>query len=902
MSDPAAADFTVDGYFQSQWAHYFIFGCAILSIVWGVINVLMIRAVDLTDPEPIEKFFREEKADSAVNDDDGDAKEKAQAVITNLQDIGGLITDGAIQFLAAEYTYLGVFCLAFALVIGFTVDMHEMSTEAYPLSPSNFPYTATAFLVGAGTSILSGYIGMRIAVYTNSRTTYNCCKGESIACDVPDVQYDKRYLDDLVKFYDIKKKAAATAAQAGGDGKMVPGETKDLKEGFMTAFQGGQVLGFCLVGLALLVLEVILLVFKATWFDTVKAGVYGAAAAGAEDKAIAELIRRHFEFVAGYGLGGSTVALFGRVGGGIYTKAADVGADLVGKVVAGLEEDSPENPGTIADNVGDNVGDIAGMGADLFGSLAESTCAALVVSSTSAELIRTPDALYFPLIVSSVGIIASFISVLCANFFTVTVHTVQYALKMQLLISTVLMTIALVPAVYILPESFSFVVERATGTDASGATIFENVSAITTGPWQAFGCIMFGLWSGMVIGFVTEYYTSNAYEPTLKLYRTCRQGAATNVIQGLALGYTSCIVPIFCITATIGYAFAVAGMYGIGLAAIGMLGSLPVALTIDGYGPISDNAGGLAEMSELPSAVRDRTDALDAAGNTTAAIGKGFAIGSACLVGLALFGAFVTRIEQASVDILKPIQFCGLLVGAMLPYWFSALTMVAVGNAAESMMFEIMEDMARVETEREGHEPGSDGFKAIKPDYMKCIRVSTEASLLYMVAPGLLVIITPIAAGILFGYRAVEGLLAGIIVSGVQVAISASNTGGAWDNAKKETEKQRQLFYSFCKEAWPEGAFAAAKAGDDFKGWVKEQSVAFDKMGSGWDETDETARFMLVLQAINEQKNASVVGDTVGDPLKDTSGPAINILIKLSAITSLVFGSYIKSTHWLVDE
>lgn len=366
-------------------------------------------------------------------------------------------------------------------MIGFTVDMHEMSTTEYPASASNFPYTATAFLVGAGTSILSGYIGMRIAVYTNSRTTYNCCKGEPIKCDVPDKQEDpKKYLADLVTFYDIKKKAAADAKQAGGDGTMVAGEVKDLKDGFMTAFQGGQVLGFTLVGLALLVLEVILLVFKATWFDTVKGDVYTAAAAGgadAQDKAIALLIRRHFEFVAGYGLGGSTVALFGRVGGGIYTKAADVGADLVGKVVAGLEEDSPENPGTIADNVGDNVGDIAGMGADLFGSLAESTCAALVVSSTSAELIRTPDALYFPLIVSSVGIIASFISVLCANFFTVTVHTVQYALKMQLLISTVLMTIALVPAVYILPESFSFVVERATATGV------ETVSSITTGPW-----------------------------------------------------------------------------------------------------------------------------------------------------------------------------------------------------------------------------------------------------------------------------------------------------------------------------------------------------------------------------------------------------------------------------------
>lgn len=576
---------------------------------------------------------------------------------------------------------------------------------------------------------------------------------------------------------------------------MKKGTTKDLKAGFMTAFQGGQVLGFFLVGLALLILELILLIFKASWFDKELGNVIAAAAVDpntTEEKAIGDMVRRHFEFVAGYGLGGSTVALFGRVGGGIYTKAADVGADLVGKVVAGLEEDSPENPGTIADNVGDNVGDIAGMGADLFGSLAESTCAALVVSSTSTELINMPDALYFPLIVSSVGIIASFISVLCANFYTVTVYSVQTTLKHQLGISTILMTLALVPAVYILPETFT-------------------VNDVETTNWKVYGCIMFGLWSGMIIGFVTEYYTSNAYEPTLKLYRTCRQGAATNVIQGLALGYTSCIIPIFCITATIAYAFSVAGMYGIGLAAIGMLGSLPVALTIDGYGPISDNAGGLAEMSGLPSEVRDRTDALDAAGNTTAAIGKGFAIGSACLVGLALFGAFVTRIEQDTVDILKPIQFCGLLVGAMLPYWFSALTMVAVGNAAESMMFEIMEDMARVNKEKEA---GRDA----EPDYMACIKVSTEASLLYMIAPGLLVIISPILAGILFGYRAVEGLLAGIIVSGVQVAISASNTGGAWDNAKKETEKQRQIYYGFCKDTWSE--FAEAKSGDDFKGWV----------------------------------------------------------------------------------
>ena len=529
-------------------------------------------------------------------------------------------------------------------------------------------------------------------------------------------------------------------------------------------------LGFVLVGLALLILEILLLVYKATWFDVVAPAALAAAPAGKTDEALCELIRRHFEFIAGYGLGGSTVALFGRVGGGIYTKAADVGADLVGKVVAGLEEDSPENPGTIADNVGDNVGDIAGMGADLFGSLAESTCAALVVSSTSIELIKTPDALYFPLIVTSIGIIASFISVLCANFFTVTQFNVQSVLKWQLGISTVLMSVALIPAVYILPEKFSF---------RNDAGVIEK----TPTNWQAYGCILFGLWSGMIIGFSTEYYTSNSYGPTLKLYKTCRQGAATNIIQGLALGYESCIIPIVCITATIAYAFAVAGMYGIGLAAIGMLGALPVALTIDGYGPISDNAGGIAEMSGLPSIVRERTDALDAAGNTTAAIGKGFAIGSACLVGLALFGAFVTRIQESSVDILKPIQFSGLLIGAMLPYWFSALTMVAVGDAAEAMMYEIQSDMAKVEERRR------EGDVNAKPNYMNCIQISTEASLKSMVAPGALVIFTPILGGLLFGYKAVEGLLAGIIVSGVQVAISASNTGGAWDNAKKEAEK-----------------------------------------------------------------------------------------------------------------
>lgn len=298
---------------------------------------------------------------------------------------------------------------------------------------------------------------------------------------------------------------------------------------------------------------------------------------------------------------------------------------------------------------------------------------------------------------------------------------------------------------------------------------------------------MFGLWSGMIIGFITEYYTSNTYGPTLKLATACDMGPAPNIIQGLALGYVSTIVPIICLTATIAYAFAVAGMYGIGLAALGMLGSLPVALTIDGYGPISDNAGGIAEMSFLPADIRDRTDALDAAGNTTAAVGKGFAIGSAALVGLALFGAFVTRVEGTEVDILQPTQFAGLLVGAMLPYAFSALTMTAVGDAAYAMMAFIIKDYEA------GQEEIRKGGK-YRPDYQGCITISTNASLVKMIAPGALVILTPLVAGIFFGPPAVEGLLAGSIVSGVQVAISASNTGGAWDNCKKEIEKQNSGF------------------------------------------------------------------------------------------------------------
>merc|ERR1711990_68123 len=347
------------------------------------------------------------------------------------------------------------------------------------------------------------------------------------------------------------------------------------------------------------------------------------------------------------------------------------------------------------------------------------------------------------------------------------------------------------------------------------------------------------------------------------------------IILGLALGYMSVVIPIIALTATIAFAFATAGMYGVGLSALGMLGSLPVALTIDGYGPISDNAGGIAEMSYLPSSIRDRTDALDAAGNTTAAVGKGFAIGSAGLVGLALFGAFVTRIDGISVDILQPTQFAGLLVGAMLPYAFSALTMTAVGDAAFKMMEFIIEDYNK------GQEEIKKGGK-YKPNYQGCISISTNASLVKMIAPGALVILAPLVAGAIFGPAAVEGLLAGAIVSGVQVAISASNTGGAWDNCKKEIEKRN----SAQKATW--------KQEDQVDDVKKLPEMIAEASGERKERLQKISEEWEVLK---ELKVAAVVGDTVGDPLKDPSGPAINILIKLSAITSLVFGSYIKEIN-----
>lgn len=747
-------------------AELFLLATSSLAIIFGIINVVSVNTVDMEEIKASGGEFDENEGLVDENEDENEDRidprrretvdQKKYELMLRLH---SKIAAGANSFLFQEYAYMLVFIVVFGAIIGFLAETKLGEV-----------WTVIAFVLGAVISIISGFLGMRIAVAANVRTTKEC----SIS----------------------------------------------LSRGFVVAYKAGSVLGFCLVGLALLFLTLLIMIYRRVYLP---------------DKESTENPEEYlmmFEKIAGYGLGGSSIALFGRVGGGIYTKAADVGADLAGKVVKGLPEDDVRNPGTIADNVGDNVGDIAGMGSDLFGSLAESSCAALVVSGTSEQLVLNTGAFYYPLCITGIGVVVCLITWVFAtsqeacckiNRFS----DVEKVIKYQLVISTVLLIPALFAvAFFVLPPTFSF-----TGID-------HEVTHI-----EVFVCSLCGLISGFLIGIVTEYYTSNEYHPVQELADSCKKGAAPNVIKGLALGYMSCVVPIFCLAITIYVSFTLAGMYGIAVAALGMLSNLCIALAIDGYGPIADNAGGIAEMCDL-QLTRIRTDKLDAAGNTTAAIGKGFAIGSACLVSLALYGAFATRTNLSVVNVLEPLQFAGLVVGAMLPYAFSAMTMRAVGTAAEAMIDEI----ARQDREgliREG----------VEPDYAKCIAISTESSLREMIAPGLLVIVSPIACGLLFGPKGVAGLLAGAIVSGIQMAISASNTGGAWDNAKKYIE--------------------ANKLQPDIL-----------------NERDEEGNTIVVRHGKGtETHKAAVVGDTVGDPLKDTSGPALNILIKLMAIISLVFGS-----------
>lgn len=618
------------------------------------------------------------------------------------------------------------------------------------------PLVALAFCIGAVLSATAGYIGMRIATKANVRTT----------------------------------QAARTS----------------LGKALRVSFAGGSVMGMGVAGLAILGLGGLFIVFYQIFVPA------GAAITGHE-------MKRAIEVLAGFSLGAESIALFARVGGGIYTKAADVGADLVGKVEAGIPEDDPRNPATIADNVGDNVGDVAGMGADLFGSYVATILATMVLGQeidASKDNFGGLSPVILPMFTAGIGLIFSIVGTLFVRIKNET-DSVQKALNLGNWSSIIFTAIATYFAVhYLLPEHM----------------VHRGVNFTSMDVYYA---IITGLVVGTLMSMITEYYTAMGKRPVLTIVRQSGTGHATNIIGGLSVGMESTVAPIIVLASGIMTSYYFAGLYGVSIAAAGMMATTAMQLSIDAFGPIADNAGGIAEMSRLPEEVRHRTDNLDAVGNTTAATGKGFAIASAALTSLALFAAFVGVAGISAIDIYKANVLAGLFIGGMIPFIFSSLAIAAVGRAAMDMVNEVRRQFREI--------PGIMEYKA-KPEYEKCVAISTKASIREMIAPGAIALTVPVIVGFTFGPEVLGGLLAGVTVSGVLMGMFQSNAGGAWDNAKKSFEKGVQI------------------GGETF----------YKK---------------------SEPHKASVTGDTVGDPFKDTSGPSMNILIKLMSIVSLIIAPHI---------
>ncbi len=659
--------------------------------------------------------------------------------------------------------YIAVGAMAFLRaewkILGYFVVVVGMLLALMASSnPHSHWMIAVSFVVGAVFSATAGYIGMKIATLANVRTA----------------------------------QAARTS----------------LSKALNVSFTGGAVMGLGVSGLAVLGLGGLYIILKQVFAP-------GAAVSSEE-------MFKTIEVLTGFSLGAESIALFARVGGGIYTKAADVGADLVGKVEAGIPEDDPRNPATIADNVGDNVGDVAGMGADLFGSYVATVLATIVLGQQTTivfgeDLLGGYAPIILPMLIAGVGIIFSIVGtwfVSISEQAGINTDTVQKALNMGNWGSIILTALASAALVYfILPEAMEL-----------RGVIFTK--------WGVLGAIGVGLLVGALMSIITEFYTAMGKRPVLSIIRQSSTGHATNVIGGLAVGMESTFLPILVLAGGIYGSYQFAGLYGVAIAAAGMMATTAMQLAIDAFGPIADNAGGIAEMSELPKEVREKTDVLDAVGNTTAATGKGFAIASAALTALALFAAFVgvAMPNNQHIDIYKADVLAALFVGGMIPMLFSSLAIRAVGEAAMSMVEEVRRQFRTIPGIMEG---------TGKPEYDKCVAISTQASIKKMMLPGAITIVAPLLIGFLLGPEALGGFLAGATVSGVLMGMFQNNAGGAWDNAKKSFEKGVEI-----------------------------NGEMFYKK--------------------SEPHKASVTGDTVGDPFKDTSGPSMNILIKLMSIVSLV--------------